>query len=302
LTALIQKEIPAAEFNEIAVEGKVSMVETFPTAICCGLFPEIYPVKYKVKHKTPYEESKRQLIRILKRLEKIEKIEGRVHGLVDKLNVSHLEITKKTHKHIEDQLDAFLSAYSLFTIYKGYANQKSFGDYMNGFITIPIIDIEHGPLPTQAITKNIVYEAGGAEFIDSIEDLWTELNQLHSSNSPYFKERFDAFTFNMRKNSLVQSGKDLMIVLAKDKSDHEVIGYSIASISKSDVGEIDSIFIKPDYRGCKIGDELMGQPLSWFKKRNISKVTLGVAVGNEDVLPFYEKFGFYPKVMILEQK
>ena len=143
LTALIQKEIPAAEFNEIAVEGKVSMVETFPTAICCGLFPEIYPVKYKVKHKTPYEESKRQLVRILKRLEKIEKIEGRVYGLVDKLNVNHLEITKKTHKHIEDQLDAFLSAYSLFTIYKGYANQKSFGDYKDGFITIPIIDSEH---------------------------------------------------------------------------------------------------------------------------------------------------------------
>ncbi len=138
LVKMIKGELPRAECGFIAEKGKQIMVEVFPTGVCCGLFPEIYPVKYKVKAKVPYDESRRQLVRILNRVADIEKKENRVAGIVDMLGLDKLEFDRKSHKHIEDQLDAFLSAYGLYTIYKGYAKQESFGEISDGFITIPV--------------------------------------------------------------------------------------------------------------------------------------------------------------------
>src|SRR5699024_8872028 len=43
--------------------SRSGVVETFPTGICCGLFPEIYPVKYKRKPKVPFVETLKEMQR-----------------------------------------------------------------------------------------------------------------------------------------------------------------------------------------------------------------------------------------------
>ena len=128
------------EFDFFAEKGRSILVETFPTGICCGLFPDIYPVKYKVKGKVPYTETNAEFHRILKRICDVETIEGRVAGVMEHFDYEGKEITRKAHKHIEDKMDAFLSAYGLFAIYRGYAQPLSFGAIHDGFITIPVVN------------------------------------------------------------------------------------------------------------------------------------------------------------------
>ncbi len=125
------------DFGFVAKDGHSVMVETFPTGICCGLFPDIYPIRYKVKAKVPYSETNTALHTILNRICRLED-QGEVRGVEQHFSFLPDTIAKKAHKHIEDKLDAFLSAYGLYAIYKGTAKPQCFGSIQNGFITIPI--------------------------------------------------------------------------------------------------------------------------------------------------------------------
>ena len=295
------------KFGFLAKDNQNTLIETFPTGIICGLFPEIYPVKYKVKGKVPYADSNAALHKILKRICQIERDENKVNGLIehfdfeDKKNIRE-KVTRKTHKHIEDKMDAFLSAYGLYSIYKGEADPLSFGEIHDGFITIPVKKHKTSEPVPQNRNVDVVFESGGSELLPRLETLWCELNALHAKRSPNFKERFEAFTFDKRRNSIESPHKEVHIIIAKDPLKNETIGYSISSIDSKGGGEIDSIYLKKAYRGQSIGDVLMQSPLDWFKSKGIKSITLGVATGNEDVYPFYAKFGFYPKVTILERK
>jgi predicted RNase H-like nuclease len=129
-----EKEI---EFGFLAQKGHSIMVETFPTGICCGLFPDIYPIRYKVKGKVAYSETNTALHTILSRVCQFEE-DGLISGVRPHFEFTTGLIKRKAHKHIEDKLDAFLSAYGLYSIYKNTAEPLCFGDLENGFITIPI--------------------------------------------------------------------------------------------------------------------------------------------------------------------
>src|SRR5699024_7985808 len=75
LMEMILQEFPDME---IGFSDSKSLLETFPTGICCGLFPEIYPVKYKRKPRVPFEETCRHMGILLNRFERIETVED--HG------------------------------------------------------------------------------------------------------------------------------------------------------------------------------------------------------------------------------
>ncbi|MDR3599358.1 MAG: hypothetical protein P4L49_02565 [Desulfosporosinus sp.] len=45
----------------------------------------------------------------------------------------------------------------------------------------------------------------------------------------------------------------------------------------------------------------MKRALNWLEPNSITKKRLNVAVGNEQALNFYRRFGFHPRAIILEQ-
>jgi ribosomal protein S18 acetylase RimI-like enzyme len=150
--------------------------------------------------------------------------------------------------------------------------------------------------------NNIRYISGTQEHLDEIQVLWEGLNEHHESISSHFKEDFRSFTFSQRKANLLKKHQDgeILVEIAKDRD--QPVGYVISSITKDQLGEIDSIFVKDEYRGQAIGAELMNRALSWLESRNADMLIVEVAVGNEAAYEFYTRYGLYPQTTILKRK
>jgi nicotinamidase-related amidase/ribosomal protein S18 acetylase RimI-like enzyme len=146
----------------------------------------------------------------------------------------------------------------------------------------------------------ICYELGKHELLDRVEPLWYELNSHHEKNSKYFKEKFKSFEFNSRKKSFEK--KKLWVKIVVDKYKKQDIGYLIASVDDDSIGEIESLYLKSELRGKRIGEKLMKEGLDWVRIHNPKKIVVGVSYGNERTFKFYSKFGFYPRVILLSEK
>jgi len=145
----------------------------------------------------------------------------------------------------------------------------------------------------------ITYEIGGIELIDKMKELWEAQRDYHGEVSTHFADKFYRMSYESRKKSLVKSNKKLKLILAKDK---DYIGFCISTLDSKHVGEVFSLYVRPDYRGHAIGEELMNSSLEWMKDQNAKKIHLSVAEGNETVDKFYKKFGFYPYTTSYEMK
>ena len=151
--------------------------------------------------------------------------------------------------------------------------------------------------------KKIEYISGNEDLLDSIGFLWKKLNKHHKNNSKHFLKKFSKFTFEARKKGLIDRAKKglMKIEIARDVEKNKNIGYCISTINDRNIGEIESLYIEPDYRKLGIGNKFMKNALDWMKLNKVKSICIGVSVGNEEVLSFYEKYGFLPRTIILEQ-
>ena len=134
--------------------------------------------------------------------------------------------------------------------------------------------------------------------IHEIEPLWRELNSLHREKSKNFKEHFSLLTFSERTQKLLAM-EHLAIFAAEDNA--QWVGYCIAS-SSDGAGEIDSLYIKPQYQGAALGLLLTETAMSWLTALGCHQMSVAVAEGNEAAIPFYEKLGFKKRFEVLQIK
>jgi ribosomal protein S18 acetylase RimI-like enzyme len=143
----------------------------------------------------------------------------------------------------------------------------------------------------------VVYLELGRESIDLIKPLWEGLNQHHLVRSPNFRGHYEQMTFEARKKDLLKKEK-LQVILAADGN--RSIGYCVCTISGEGDGEIDSIYVEDGYRRSGIGEGLMNRALAWLTAGGAKKKIVAVAAGNEAAIPFYESFGFMPRMTVLQ--
>jgi ribosomal protein S18 acetylase RimI-like enzyme len=143
----------------------------------------------------------------------------------------------------------------------------------------------------------IAYVEKGVDSLDLIRPLWEQLNEHHLVRSPNFKQHYEQMTFEARKRDL-QKKDQLRVITAVE--DCHIIGYCVCTISAEGDGEIDSIFVEDAYRRSGIGEELMRRALSWLDLGGARKMIVAVAAGNEAAIPFYESFGFVPRMTVLQ--
>ena len=132
--------------------------------------------------------------------------------------------------------------------------------------------------------------------IDSIKELWKELNVHHLSRSTHFKDLFSKLTFEKRMEGLRERDHFIAYV-AESKT--EKVGYCIATVDGL-VGEIDSLFVKGSYRGKRVGEELMSLVLKWLQGHSCETLKVSIAEGNEKAIGFYKRFGFAERFIVMQ--
>lgn len=143
---------------------------------------------------------------------------------------------------------------------------------------------------------------GGPERLDDIRLLWEQLNDHHLGISAHFKDDFAYYEFADRKaylESKATLGELRLFIL---HAAGESVGYCAASLRRDLHGEIESIYIRDDYRGRNLGHTLMRAALAWMDGNGAVTKSVNVVYGNESAFPFYAKYGFYPRSTTLLQR
>jgi ribosomal protein S18 acetylase RimI-like enzyme len=111
-------------------------------------------------------------------------------------------------------------------------------------------------------------------------------------------------TFEDRKlyfQKIHETGQ-LRLDLATEPITGMCAGYCVSSVSAENTGEVESLFVAVTYRSQGIGTILVSRALAWMDSLGTSRNRVSVGDGNEAAWAFYRKFGFYPRITILEQK
>ncbi|MDD1684988.1 MAG: GNAT family N-acetyltransferase [Methanoregula sp.] len=110
----------------------------------------------------------------------------------------------------------------------------------------------------------IEYCTTGIDEIDRIRPLWEALNEHHRRINNRFRAHYEKMTFDEREAyfSLLCSTGLFRLALATDRQTGTDIGYCAGCVSEKKTGEIESIFIAPEYRSCGIGTTLVTRVLA----------------------------------------
>lgn len=158
------------------------------------------------------------------------------------------------------------------------------------------------PWTVRYVEKNIRTQAGGLELLPQVKPLWEGLREHHAEISEYFSESILNRSFEDRTDDFVtKAGNHIFKVeLAFIGESNSPSGYCISSLGADGTGEVESIFVRDVCRGLKIGDLLMKNALDWLDANKAVKKIISVLAGN-DVLGFYERYGFKTRMNVLEQ-
>ncbi len=161
-----------------------------------------------------------------------------------------------------------------------------------------------GPVSLAGTTETVTYETGGTGMFDEIARLWLRQRDHHAATSRFFGEEIQSRSFEDRKAEILSHNKDrsLYLILARNTENQEPVGFAISSGARGESGEIESIYVLPALRGSGIGTELMKMSLTWMDSCGCDGCRVLVGDGNENVIPFYRQFGFYPRFHHLIQK
>ena len=133
-----------------------------------------------------------------------------------------------------------------------------------------------------------------------IKSCWEDLNLLHEEDSVYFKDHYKQFTFDERIKSFSKIESDNIKITVVRKN-NDVLGYCISSV-KDSAGEVESLYLKPELRKHDFGRQLVELHTAWLKSKNCKKIKVTVSYGHDSVLKFYNKMGFFERLIELELK
>ena len=149
--------------------------------------------------------------------------------------------------------------------------------------------------------QNIIYEESGKEGLILIEELWNQLREHHICHARYLWKQLQMKNFSERRDEILKmnEGREILTHLARVENTGKLIGFCVSSAATGDYGEIESLFVSPEYRFRGIGSTLMNRACSWLNEMNTNENRVGICEGNEDAFKFYERFGFYLRRHIL---
>ncbi|MEK7629032.1 MAG: GNAT family N-acetyltransferase [Patescibacteria group bacterium] len=104
------------------------------------------------------------------------------------------------------------------------------------------------------------------------------------------------------------SGEDSFVEIVENE-EKNIIGYIMCTILKRPLyridvkyAELESIYIKPEHQGEKLGSQLTNNFINWCRENKVNYVSVIPSAQNESAIKFYRKNGFenYDLVMQLD--
>ena len=140
------------------------------------------------------------------------------------------------------------------------------------------------------------FQEGNSELLPSCRDLWDLFIQDQIQNAGEMSDGVSAYLYSQYDDGLLAKTSDgkLHIQLVYMKNRDYPIGLCITSLSRDGIGEVEALYILDEYQGNNLGTTLLQRSLQWMEAHNTLEQKLIVAVGNEQVFSFYQKFGFNP--------
>jgi ribosomal protein S18 acetylase RimI-like enzyme len=111
------------------------------------------------------------------------------------------------------------------------------------------------------------------------------------------EEGHDYFT------KLLQSEKSVGLLA---EIEGQVIGYLVGYLRQSSslrpvrIAELESMYVQKEYRGQRVGQQLVRRFLEWSRKQGTERVSVTAYAANEEAVSFYKRMGFIPKNLTLE--
>lgn len=148
----------------------------------------------------------------------------------------------------------------------------------------------------------ISYQEVGIDGLDMIQELWKLLRLHVKGSNTDFKDQMQQLTFQERKEFLLKKSKGcaIRVDLARDQTKVKA-AYCVSTLNSERVGEVDSIYVREEYRSLGIGDHPMKRSLEWMDEKGAKSKKIMVTAGNQDALSFYRRYEFRPRRVILEQ-
>jgi ribosomal protein S18 acetylase RimI-like enzyme len=140
--------------------------------------------------------------------------------------------------------------------------------------------------------------SGGAELLDRVEPLWSQLRRHHADLAPQWSSSLLTGSFEERRRGLIGKGARGLLVSLATWSGHD-IGYCVSTISSEGTGEVDSLYVIPSHRGSGVGHALMSKAMDWFGGQSVGSIIVEVISGNDAAQRFYARYGFVPRTVRL---
>jgi GNAT superfamily N-acetyltransferase len=140
------------------------------------------------------------------------------------------------------------------------------------------------------------FKEGSSELLVFCGPLWEFFVNNQSKNAGEMSVGVEEYIRHLRDDGLVQKtcGGKLHVQLVFVNTEAEPIAFCISSLTQVRIGEVEVLFVLESYQGNKLGRQLFENALVWLKQEGAIEQRLVVAVGNEKVFNFYEKYGFLP--------
>ncbi len=145
--------------------------------------------------------------------------------------------------------------------------------------------------------------SGSDELLDVIRPLREGLFRHHAKLTEHFASDFSLEKIDETENGLLACSRrgGLHIAVAQTKDGAHHVGFCITRILADKTGDIFSMFVDEAYRGLGIGQKLMMDALRYLNQKGVDTINTHVLYGNEKVLSFYQKFGLYPRTIVLRR-
>ncbi len=140
------------------------------------------------------------------------------------------------------------------------------------------------------------FQEGCSELLPACRPLWDLFIRNQAQNAGEMAVGVEEYLRSLRDYGLLSKtqGGQLHVQLVLLEAQGEPVAFCITSLTQELVGEVEALFVVEPYQGHKLGGQLFQNALAWMEQEGAIEQRLVVAVGNEAVFGFYEKYGFFP--------